>query len=227
MPGLGRPPGEWKGYPLQCYGLENSMDCIVHGVTKSRTRLSDFHFTSLLREEYSIPQNSLLSVLQVPPQVSLCPDNHPMTSFGCLHLSMPMVKYTGKSVEKNSLDVPIFFVSCNEDIISWPFPSPSYPITLFPPPREGGYSSVNTETHICPINTAVVRCSRPRRGRGEGVQPFSLVLVLVLVQCFSSTGVWTSIGTRFNFRRGQPLPCVFNLLWIRKCIKLFSLLCIL
>ena len=24
------------------------MDCIVHGVTKSRTRLSDFHFTSLL-----------------------------------------------------------------------------------------------------------------------------------------------------------------------------------
>ena len=29
-------------------GLENSMDCIVHGVTKSRTRLSDFHFISLI-----------------------------------------------------------------------------------------------------------------------------------------------------------------------------------
>ena len=27
--------------------LENSMDCIVHGVAKSRTQLSDFHFTSL------------------------------------------------------------------------------------------------------------------------------------------------------------------------------------
>jgi len=38
------PPGEGKGYPLQYSGLENSMDCIVHGVTKSRTRLSDFHF---------------------------------------------------------------------------------------------------------------------------------------------------------------------------------------
>ena len=25
-------------------GLENSMDCMVHGVTKSQTRLSDFHF---------------------------------------------------------------------------------------------------------------------------------------------------------------------------------------
>ena len=44
MPGLGRSPGEGKGYPLQCSGLENSMDCIVHGVAKSRTPLSDFHF---------------------------------------------------------------------------------------------------------------------------------------------------------------------------------------
>ena len=32
-------------YTLQYSGLENSMDCIVHGVTKSRTQLSDFHFT--------------------------------------------------------------------------------------------------------------------------------------------------------------------------------------
>ena len=34
-PGLGRSPGEGKGYPLQYSGLENSVDCIVHGVTKS------------------------------------------------------------------------------------------------------------------------------------------------------------------------------------------------
>ena len=46
IPGLGRSPGEGKGYSLQCSGLENSMDCIVHGVTKSQTWLSDFHFTS-------------------------------------------------------------------------------------------------------------------------------------------------------------------------------------
>jgi len=44
IPGLGRSPGEGKGYPLQYSGLENSMDCIVHGVVKGRTRLSDFHF---------------------------------------------------------------------------------------------------------------------------------------------------------------------------------------
>ena len=46
-PRLGRSPGEGKGYPLQYSGLENSMGSIVHGVTKSWTRLSDFHFTSL------------------------------------------------------------------------------------------------------------------------------------------------------------------------------------
>ena len=41
-------PGEGKGYPLQYSGMENSMDYIVHGVTKSQTRLNDFHFLSLL-----------------------------------------------------------------------------------------------------------------------------------------------------------------------------------
>ena len=46
IPGLGRPPGEGKGYPLQYSGLENSMDCIVHGIAKSWTQLSDFHFFS-------------------------------------------------------------------------------------------------------------------------------------------------------------------------------------
>ena len=44
IPGLGRSPEEGKGYPLQYSGLENSMDCIVSGVPKTRTRLSDFHF---------------------------------------------------------------------------------------------------------------------------------------------------------------------------------------
>ena len=44
IPGLGRSPRERKGYPLQYSGLENSINCILHGVTKSRTRLSGFHF---------------------------------------------------------------------------------------------------------------------------------------------------------------------------------------
>ena len=43
IPGLGRSPGEEKGYPLQYSGLEYPRT-IVHGVAKSWTRLSHFHF---------------------------------------------------------------------------------------------------------------------------------------------------------------------------------------
>ena len=45
IPGSGRSPGDGIGYPHQYSGLENSMDYIVLGVSKSRTRLNDFHFT--------------------------------------------------------------------------------------------------------------------------------------------------------------------------------------
>ena len=43
IPGLGRSPGEGKGYPVQYSGLESSLDYTAHGVAKSRTGLSDFH----------------------------------------------------------------------------------------------------------------------------------------------------------------------------------------
>ena len=44
IPGLGRSPGEGKGYPLQYSGLENFVYYTDHGVAKSGTWLSDFHF---------------------------------------------------------------------------------------------------------------------------------------------------------------------------------------
>ena len=44
VPGLGRSPGEGKGCPLQYSGLEKFMNCVVHGVAKSQTQLSNFHF---------------------------------------------------------------------------------------------------------------------------------------------------------------------------------------
>ena len=51
-----------KGYPLKYSDLENSTDCIVHGVTKSRTRLSSFHYSpwyydldSVFTERRSLP----------------------------------------------------------------------------------------------------------------------------------------------------------------------------
>ena len=44
-PWLGKIPWRFlEGYPLQYSGLENSTDCIVHGVAKSQKQLNDFHF---------------------------------------------------------------------------------------------------------------------------------------------------------------------------------------
>ena len=51
IPGMGRSPGKGKGYPFQYSGLENSMDCVVHGVAKSWIRLSDFNFTYITDRE--------------------------------------------------------------------------------------------------------------------------------------------------------------------------------
>ena len=56
VPGLGRSPGEGSGYPRQYSGLENFMDrgarqATLHGVAKSQTQLSDFHFQFLREAE--------------------------------------------------------------------------------------------------------------------------------------------------------------------------------
>ena len=62
IPGLGRSLEEGKGYLFQYSGLENPVDFRVHGVTKSRTQLSDFHFLSLyiltndIVREYEAPK---------------------------------------------------------------------------------------------------------------------------------------------------------------------------
>ena len=55
VPKLGRSPGGVNGNPLQYSCLENPMDrgawqATVHGITKSWTRLSDFHFTFIQRD---------------------------------------------------------------------------------------------------------------------------------------------------------------------------------
>ena len=60
--GLGRNPGEGKGYPLQYSGLENSTDCIIHGIAKSRTLLSDFHFHFQVRARVRIKVRTPLIV---------------------------------------------------------------------------------------------------------------------------------------------------------------------
>ena len=56
--GLGRSPREGKGYPLQYSGLENTIDWIVHGVTKSWIQLSNFHFQRRIHKP-SLPVDEL------------------------------------------------------------------------------------------------------------------------------------------------------------------------
>jgi len=63
IPGLKRDPGEGKGYPLQYSGLENSVDCIVCGIAKSWTRLSDFHFQFKLRAEAASTNEEAMKTL--------------------------------------------------------------------------------------------------------------------------------------------------------------------
>ena len=75
IPALGRSPGEGKGYPLQYSGLENSMDCIVHGVAKSQTRLSEKYSICKKQQSHqqviwgqnSAPQNQVYhDVMELP-----------------------------------------------------------------------------------------------------------------------------------------------------------------
>ena len=64
IPGLGRSPGVGKSYTLQYPGLENSMDCIVHGVAKIQTRLSDFHKSKTKFETVYYSSNRKLKTKQ-------------------------------------------------------------------------------------------------------------------------------------------------------------------
>ena len=75
-PWLGRYPGEGNGYPLQYSGLENCMNCIVHGFTKSWTRLSDFHFRDLQHTRLPCSFTISWSLLKLMFIELLMPSNH-------------------------------------------------------------------------------------------------------------------------------------------------------
>ena len=74
IPGLGRSPGEGKGYPLQYSDLENSMNCIVHGIAKSQTQMSDStHSLGFVIAFLSCSKSLLISWLQSLSAVILEP----------------------------------------------------------------------------------------------------------------------------------------------------------
>ena len=72
IPRLGRSPGERKCYPLQYSCLDNSMDSIVHGVTKSWTQLSAFHFLLTINSLQSQVMSTYYVIQDWPPTLPLC-----------------------------------------------------------------------------------------------------------------------------------------------------------
>ena len=86
VPGLGRFPREGKSYPLQCSEMENSMDCIVHGIAKSQTWLREFHFISKEKKIKTL-KNVLLKHLMIRLQFS-------SVTQSCLTLCDPMNRST-------------------------------------------------------------------------------------------------------------------------------------
>ena len=74
IPGLGRAPGEWKGYPLQYSGLENYMDFIIHGISKSVNIDPSLEFFSTSWSQLPCNRKSnflLLEPLKLLPIISL------------------------------------------------------------------------------------------------------------------------------------------------------------
>ena len=54
-PWVGKIPWRRERQPTPVFWLENSMDCIAHGVAKSRTQLSDFHFQAPWKQRQEVP----------------------------------------------------------------------------------------------------------------------------------------------------------------------------
>ena len=86
--GSGRSAGEGIGYLLQYSGLENFMDCIVHGIAKSWTRLSRLSLSELLQK----PAESGSSSQNLP---SLTPS---LSCFPRLHGARPKKLLTLRSL---------------------------------------------------------------------------------------------------------------------------------
>ena len=89
IPWLRRSPGEEKGYPLQYSGLENSMDFIVHVVTKesNMTERLSLHFTSYVLEKNLCPYY-------------VCKDQHPPIRLDRLKFYFQFLQYFALNILK-------------------------------------------------------------------------------------------------------------------------------
>ena len=81
IPGLGRSPGGGNGSPLQCSGLENPMDCRVHGVAQGRTRLRGFHSLPFAAARFALafcpgplPREAAAALSLIPTPLRFVPE---------------------------------------------------------------------------------------------------------------------------------------------------------
>ena len=96
FPGSGRSAGEGISYILQYSDLENFVDCIVHGVIKNLTKLSEFHFQGrrCLFNCFVVYSSNLIVSSLTPPH-SLCIKNATLkatTKYYDCHIFLHMVK---------------------------------------------------------------------------------------------------------------------------------------
>ena len=110
IPGLGRSPGEGNGYPLQYSGLR--IPWRVHGVTKSRTRLSAFHY--ILHHccccccwVASVVSDSVQPHRRQPTRLpSPCDPPGKNTGVGCHFLLQCMKVKSGSELAQSGLTLP-------------------------------------------------------------------------------------------------------------------------
>ena len=150
IPGLGRSLAEGKGYPLQYSGLENPMDCIVHGVTDNWTRLSDLHFhfqiidKSWENKESSYHSNKCMIFRsdQIRSVTQSCP-----TLCGPMNLST-----LGHPVHHQLLDFTETHVHQVSDAIqpSHPLSSPS-PLAPNPSQHQSVFQWVNSSLEVAKV----------------------------------------------------------------------------
>ena len=148
VPGLERSPGEGNGGPLQYSGLENSMNCIVHGVTKSRTQLSDFHVYFIQSRltmhilSWTICVQEVLDLLRL--SVSQLSGISPLTKEWVSEMSYTWLQVCFAQLCYQAISLSLMQITRNRglEVSDWlPGPEPIFRIVVvmvvYPPSRQG------------------------------------------------------------------------------------------
>ena len=195
IPGLGRSPAEAKGSPLHYSGLENSMGWIVHGVAKSQTWLSNFHFHFTLLYHISIHVPSLY--------ISIFLFSHPPIHPACVLFIYLFFAVLGLSCWKEEL-FPCCGVqaSCFRGFSGWPAW----------PPGHAGFRSCGPWAWL---THSTWNLPRP------GIEPMSPALTGGSSTTWTTREVLPCVFEAFQSRL-QTSACI-SLIWVQHVFTIFFL----